>query len=96
MSKADPNKHLWDQVGLGIEAEAFLKSPVGKYVKSRAMEEIDEAFDEFKDVDPNDPEAVRKIQFKALVAGKAVTWLVDLVDAGEQAGRVLKDMENSD
>jgi len=90
------NKHLWAQVGLGIDAEAFLKSPVGQHIRQQAMDEVDEAFAEFRDVDPEDPKAIRAIQFKALVAGKALSWLVDMVSAGSQAGRVLRDMENSD
>lgn len=93
---SEANKHLWDGVTLGIEAEAFMKSPVGLHVKAQAMADIDEAFDEFKTVDPEDSKAVRAIQMKALVAGTAVTWLIGLIESGEQAGRVLRDMESSD
>ena len=90
---SEVNKQLWDAVELGVEAEAFLKSALGKKLEELAVADIDEAFDEFKSVDPEDAKAVRAIQFKAQVAGTALTWLLEIVESGEQAERVLKDQE---
>lgn len=94
MSDNDPNKHLWDVVDLGIEAEAFLKSKLGEHVRSQSIADIDDAFDKFVDVDCMDVKAIRDMQFKAQVGRKLFSIFEDIAAAGRQAALTLHDLES--
>jgi hypothetical protein len=91
---SDVNKHLWDLVDLGIEAEAFLKSRLGEHVRRQSISDIDDAFDKFVDVDSKDEKAVRELQFKALVGRKLFSLFENIQAAGAQAAQTLEDLEH--
>jgi len=69
-------------VKLGIEAERFLNSDLGKYLVERAEHEREAAVKEFKQCDVTDPKAVRKIQDAILFPDKFVAWLTEAIQVG--------------
>lgn len=75
---------------LGIEAEAFLNSPIGKYLAERSEAERDEAIEEFRQVDPTDAVKVRNIQNRIWRAESFATWLAQAIQNGRFAEFELK------
>ena len=88
---SEVNQHLWDAVALGIEAEAFLKTNLGKHVHRHSVEEVDAAFDSFVDLDCMDDKAIRTVQLEmvqllAIASGSrgmAGGQAIDLASVGQ-------------
>lgn len=74
---------------LGIEVEAWFRTPIGRYVLERAEREVEEAFSQWLDTDPDhqDPGLHRR----ANAARDAVAWLNDAISDGEAAHRDLQE-----
>lgn len=76
---------LKQQIDFGFQVEAFLRSEIGQHLIHRAEEQIAEAVDRLKAVDPEDAKAVRAIQNEIHVAERIQYWLADAINAGENA-----------
>ena len=77
--------YLLKQIDFGFEVEAFLKSEVGSYLVRRAEAEIEEAVEALKGCDPEDPKAIRALQYKIAVAESVQYWLGEAISAGLNA-----------
>ena len=73
------------EVSLGVEAEAFLGSAVGKYLVKVAEEEREVALNELKTVDPMDAGRIRELQGKVWRAESVQTWIAEIIQAGWNA-----------
>ena len=93
---ADPREELLREVSIGLQAETFLGSDVGKYLVSRAEGERDAALDELKTVNPNDPEAIMELQAKVWRAESVQTWIAELIQAGWNAEGLIGQMDSTD
>jgi len=69
----------------GIEVEGFLNTSVGRYLIGRAEIEEQEALQSLGEVDPEDPKAIREIQFKLQVARAVPRWIQDAIQSGRIA-----------
>ena len=69
-------------VNLGIEAERFLNSDLGKYLVERAENERESAVKEFKHCDVTDLNTVRRIQGSILIPDKFIAWLTEAIQVG--------------
>jgi hypothetical protein len=76
---------LLAEAQLGIEAEAFLESPLGRHIADRIEREIGEAQTALETVCPLDTEAVRALQNKAKVARLVKDWLLEAIVNGRYA-----------
>ena len=77
--------HLLKQIDFGFEVEAFLKSEIGSYLVRRADAEIEEAVEGLKHCDPEDPKAIRALQYKIAVAESIQYWLGEAITSGLNA-----------
>lgn len=89
-------EELVREVQFGIEVEAFLGSPLGKYLVGRAEEERDAALEEFKKADVADASLMRDIQNRVWRAEQFQTWLAEIVQAGWNAETLMKQQESPD
>ena len=69
-------------VALGREAEGFIKSSLGRALLQRAKDEIAQAVEELKEVEPTDAKMVQHIQNRIWRAESFVVWLAEIVQVG--------------
>lgn len=84
---------LEDVVRFGAEAEAFLKTDIGKYLLQRSQDQIDQAFEQLKRVDPCEPREIRKLQNIIQRNEDVETWLGEIIQAGRDARDLLSGEE---
>ncbi|MGH2721613.1 MAG: hypothetical protein ACRDJO_08425 [Actinomycetota bacterium] len=70
---------------LGIQVEAFLSSPVGKYIAGRAEEESQMALSLLGSVDPEDAKRIRELQNQHWRGSTVIEWLVEAIRVGAHA-----------
>lgn len=103
MSEYQKNReaeHLTDplvrKAQLGIEAQTFIESNLGKYVIARAEKQIDAANMALSEVDPFDSARVAHLQAKIGVARAAVQWIAEAVNEGYAAENAIHEQEAYD
>ena len=81
-----------EQAIFGEEVRQFLENDrVGQYLVRKAQAEVEDAMVELKDVDADNPNAIRRIQMRIRVAESVVGWLAAAVDDGLRARQILED-----
>ena len=88
MSEQDDMQTIRATVAFGLDVEAFMRSPIGRYLTQRANTDRDTAMEALKDADAEDPKAIRKLQNDVRCAGNFLIWLGEAVTEGENASRV--------
>lgn len=79
---------------LGIEAEAFMSSPLGLFLQGKAASEVEALTAELIDADPEDAKVNRDIRNKIHVCRMFSEWLGDGINAGLAALHQLREAEN--
>lgn len=78
-------------IGFGLDVQVFMSSShIGRFLELRAMQVVETALEEFKQVDPFDHKAVLALQLLIKSAENWLGWLDEAVAAGEQAEAVLR------
>ena len=72
-------------VSLGIDAETFVLSPLGKYLIGRAEHEVEQAVEQLKRVAPEDAKVIAALLHHIRVAESVPRWLADAIQAGHNA-----------
>jgi len=85
---------LLDVAKIGIEAEAFMRSPLGKEMMKQADKEITEATALLVEADPEDIKSNRELRNTIAVARMFGQWLRDTAAIGQHAADQLKEIEN--
>lgn len=80
-------------VRLGIDAEFFLKSPIGQYVATKAQHEIDEATKDLIKARPDDANANTSIRNRIYVAREALSWILQAAADGQAAHIRIREQE---
>ena len=75
---------------LGTEAELFWKSPLGRYVLKRSLDETESIRNEFRSVDPLKIREVQELQIRWKIAEQALIWLNEAIAAGRQAADMIE------
>jgi hypothetical protein len=88
-------RDMYATVELGLDAELFLKSPVGQYLLRKAEEERTDALADLVDASPADPEAIRALQSIIKRADSLLFWLHDAIQAGINTQAQLDPRENA-
>lgn len=70
-------------VALGIDAEQFLRSDLGRHLVERSEEERTDALEALKDADPEDAKAIRKLQNRIAVLDTWQQWIADAITNGQ-------------
>lgn len=78
---------------LGIEAEKFLHSRLGKELLMRADEERANILTQLIDADPEDPRAQRKWRLELAKIDKTLEWINEFINSGRAAHESLKLQE---
>ncbi len=89
-------RELFNTVELGLDARQFLESNLGRYVASRAQEDMFAASLELTTVPPHDQIGIAAIQHRYKVAAAALSWIGQAIEAGKQAEAALTAAENTD
>lgn len=86
-------REIQQSIDLSFQVEAFLLSPIGKYLIGRAEEEIESATEVLKRIDPEDPKRIREQQHIIHVAESVQYWLADAIQAGHNAAEAAINKE---
>ncbi len=87
-------RELFTAVEMGLDAQAFLESRLGKYLVQRAEDERDEAMDELKGADSDSPKLIRSLQNRIWRAEQFQYWIAELIQSGNLAEEQLKEMDS--
>jgi len=80
---------------LGMEAEVFKRSNLGRYLVARSRMEVDRQKEALADMDnPDDLVEARKIRAKMAAAKEGILWIQECIQSGESAARQI-DAEDS-
>lgn len=82
-------QELLQAVSIGADAEAFIKSSLGRAIKQRALDEIDQAVEELKTVDPTDAKKITELQNQIWRASAFIVWLAEIIQEGQNAEKDL-------
>jgi len=91
--QSDP---LFNNARLGVEAEAFLESNLGKHLITRAEHEIETHYKALSETDPFDSARVAHLQNKIKVARAAIQWLAETINEGHVAAQTLIQQDFND
>lgn len=72
-------------VELGLDAQKFLNTNLGRYLYQRALQEVEERLAEMKTVKPTDSEHIAQLQFDIRVAEQVFIWLDNAINEGVAA-----------
>jgi hypothetical protein len=72
-------------IELGNAARDFFESPIGRYLLDCAIKEQEQAFREWRDIDPSDALAIQKCQMQSLAPSLVFAWLNGAVTTGDAA-----------
>jgi len=93
-------RELQDEVGearrlmeVGMDVEAFMKTPAGRYIQARANKELEDAQEFLVNASLDSPEgraAAQEQQLNARVAQRLLSYLGDIVQEGKNAERAFR------
>ena len=89
----DEKELLFAEVRLGLQTKEFLQTPVGEYIKGRALKAQEEAFSTWTTCDPNDSETISELQFRARLPGLVIEWLDQVINQAQHAENNLQELE---
>lgn len=76
-------------VALGISAENFVGSPLGRYIVLRAEKEREAALEELVAADPHATTVVQNLQNRVRVIDMVQQWIADAIVEGQAQERAL-------
>jgi hypothetical protein len=87
------NDRQLQAASMGIEAERFLRSKLGKYILERVEQEIEEGYKALSIADPDSPGSIRHHQFNIAVARTVPQWLAAVIRDGRAAEAAIREEE---
>lgn len=84
---------LLSMARMGIDAESFMRTPLGKFLLKKADDEIAAAIEELIDVEPSEIKAATEIRNRIHVARMFKVWMRDSITIGHSAHDQLKELE---
>ncbi len=88
--------HTLATARFGVEVEAFLAGPIGKFVKEAADKQALDAMLALAEIEPGETEKIRALQNEIKVARSVMDWLSAAVQRGHVALRSLEAKETTD
>lgn len=89
-------RQIEDEILLGDDVETLLGKPIGDYLIRRSQEDIDQAVDQLKRIDPADPTGVVRLQERIRMLESFHVWLADAITAGKSHLAALAEGESED
>ena len=99
MNQQELNQHKQDlfNIGrIGIKAQEFLDSEVGKMLRAKSDREYMSAMQKLVTADPTNQSEIVRLQQEAEIAKGSVRWLVEMVNESEAAEEQLRSYEQID
>lgn len=81
----DLDQGLLTEAVVGRQAEVFLQSDIGQALIAKAELEAADAMQELKHIAPDRQQEIRDLQNRIWRAESIESWLVELIQAGQQA-----------
>ena len=81
---------------MGVDAETFIRTPLGKFLVKKAEDEIEAATQDLISADPDDVKSNTELRNRIHVARMFVVWLTDSINMGRSAHERLKEMEENE
>lgn len=79
---------------MGIDAEVFMTTPLGRFLTEKASMERDAAIALLVAADPEDAKANREYRNRIHVSNMFLEWIGDAVNIGKSATEMLRQQEN--
>ncbi len=77
------------EIAFGMDVEAFMNTSFGRFLSAKANKDREEALEALAEVDPERPEAIRKLQNDIHAAERFLIWMEEAVVAGKNAEQAL-------
>jgi len=90
---SEPDDELMSLARLGIDAEAFMGTKLGRFLHQKATDEILEATSELIAADPADAKANTDIRNKIHVANMFLVWMRESINVGHAAHDQLRALD---
>lgn len=84
---------LLRRVEIGLDAQRFLNTALGRDIQDRAVREVEDALIEMKTVDPTDVKRITELQFQIRVAEQFFVWLDQAIAEGNGAEQELNQQQ---
>jgi hypothetical protein len=78
---------------IGIDAEAFAKSDIGKFLIGKAQAEIENEIALLIDADPDDVKLGRDIRNRIVINQNFLTWLNEAINTGRHCHEQLQALD---
>lgn len=86
----DPDDPIIRTAVFGKQVEDFLTGDIGEYLVKRAKNEIDNAVEKLKKINPRANRSIQTLQNQIKVCESIAGWLGDAVISGQQAMKVIE------
>lgn len=83
-----------DLARMGIDAESFMATPLGKFLEGKARDEEAAALEELVNADPDDVKSNTQIRNQIHVARMFLVWMSESIRAGRAAYERLRELED--
>jgi hypothetical protein len=93
MNDAKLDEAALQVVALGMDVEAFLQGPLGRYLVQRAETERTAALELLAKIDAEDAKAIRHCQQRIAVVDSIQQWLADAITEGRNAEQQLYEQQ---
>jgi len=95
MQQHDLNE-LQKKIGLGLDAEAFMRSDLGMYLLGRAEMDAIDAINELKAIDASQTDRIRALQSIIARSENFEIWIREAFEVGKASEVQLELMETQD
>lgn len=93
-TEVDELNRLRETAQVGMDAEAFKNTPLGRWMIDKAKEDRQRIVEELILADPTDNKAVADLQGKAVLLGLFEEWLNQAITDGIEALQYFKQYED--
>ena len=90
---AEERDLLFAEINLGKQIKVFWSSPVGRYLKGRAIKSQEEAFEAWMSVNPEDKETIMELQFRARLPDLFMQWIEQALNQAKHAEDTLEEID---
>lgn len=93
MTDAAQSHAVLREVALGMDVQAFLQGPIGRYLIGRAEETRASALEALVHCDPENAASVRAYQNQVAVVDMVQQWLADAITEGRKHEQELSEQD---
>jgi len=87
---------LLSEYDLGEQGKSFIESPLGQSIVKQALDDIESYRHQLEGVDPASSNDIMHIQIEIKKRRLAIDWIVQIINAGQNAGENLELIESED